>query len=92
MNKPESIAKRIRLVASERGLTLESLSVKLDMNVARLDALWRGLAVPESKELAMLANEFHVEEAVLQDGSAERLWLRLNPNPPRDGVLESLIE
>ena len=77
MNRPESISQRIQRIASERKLTLASLNAKLDINSARLDALWKGLAVPEYKELAMLAKVLDVDEAVLLNGRAERLWLRL---------------
>ena len=77
MNKPESISQRIRRIAVERDLTFESLTASLDINVARLDSLWRGLAVPEYKELAMLAKVLEVDEAVLQDDRAGRFWFFL---------------
>ena len=77
MNRPDSISQRIRLVASERGLTLESLKSRIDINDSRLGALWNGLAVPEYEELTTLAKALYVDEAVLLNGRAERLWLRL---------------
>lgn len=77
MNRPDSISQRIRLVASERGLTLEQLKYRTNINDSRLDALWNGFAVPEYEELATLAKALGVDEAVLHNGRAERLWLRL---------------
>ena len=77
MDKSASISKRIRRIASERGLGLESLSTKLDINNARLGALWNGSAVPEYKELAMLSRALDVDEAVLLNSFAEKLWLSL---------------
>ena len=77
MNKPESISQRIQKIASKRKLTLASLNAKLDINSVRLDAIWKGLAIPEHRELAMLAKVLDVDKAVFQDSSAEKLWSRL---------------
>ena len=77
MNKAESISKRIQLVASKIGLTLESLKDQTDIHDYRLEAIWIGLAVPEYEELAMLSKALNVDEAVLLNDGAEKLWLRL---------------
>ena len=77
MNTPNDYSQRIQAVASARNLNADELGAKVDLNQSRVNALWNGKASPEASEFTKLSRAMSVDESVLQNVNAKKLWVRL---------------
>lgn len=77
MSTSSNYSQRIQVVASTRGLSFDELESKVDINRNRLSNLWNGKASPEASEVTKLAKAMSVDEAILQNNGAKKLWVRL---------------
>ena len=77
MNTAQEYSQRVQTVATRRELSLDDLYSTVDINRRRMHMLWNGAVKPGVDEEAKLAQALNVRTAVLQNDTANRVWIRL---------------